>query len=637
MQRTAAPKVTGQGRRPPMANEMMKQDTNQTFHQWANIYPATTIEVLRPITEGPDRGINAVTNALTLQEFEDVLSQYFGKQHKIKDADKIFPRQSRIDHIIAEKQNEGTTNKPAGYDNSPTNAGWKFYVKKYFQCPNQNLRMDSGLLQLANHLYTPMPEPEQRFVEKMWNRYMPSAEHRQAPITSVEQSYIHYIQAHTHISTDKNGNDIYRHRGRDETFDFLKYGISSSFPKALISELNANCPSCKKKFNDHRKVGLKRERERIDHGVRRVSRRRRFGKSKDEQQTQPGVKIGENNTPPQRAPAPASVPTPFQPQNMDFWLNDVNQLPNNSIFDPNLQMNVPVADYHQIDDPFNNNNSQLGDPFLSGIYASHEYDETFAPQQNNFQAGQEDVDYYAINASGPPLDQPPCDNLMGGGALQGQGFNPQQNNDEDVLMNALVGYNQQHDFPVGYHPQQNNVQDVPNSQQNNLLGNLMNMQPNSQPHLGAWWDWSGFPGLEWILTFPPECMYSATLCSEPIWKDLSNNITFCIDENRVPAEVRNIVTEPGVPHVGGPGQANIQPNAYPELNPIDPQLSEQPEQYNPLEHGSFNIDDLFDELDKEPTPEPTPGPWSWNGGCKPQGARIGVLALPTNPQGANSG
>jgi len=167
------------------------------------------------------------------------------------------------------------------------------------------------------------------------------------------------------------------------------------------------------------------------------------------------------------------------------------------------------------------------------------------------------------------------------------------------------------------------------------------MQPNSQPHLGAWWAWSGFPGLEWILTFPPECMYSATWRSEPIWKDLSNNITFGIEENRIPAEVRNIVTEPGVPHVGGPGQANIQPNAYPELNPIDPQLSEQPEQYNPLGHGSLNIDDLFDELDKEPTPEPTleptPGPWAWNGGYKPQGARIGVLALPTNPQGANSG
>jgi hypothetical protein len=643
MQRAAAPNVAGRGRRPPMANEIMRQETNQTFHQWANVYPATTIEVLRPITKGPDRGTNAVTNALTLQEFEDLLSQYFGKQHKIKDADKIFPRQSRIDHIIAEKQNEGTTNKPASYDNSPTNAGWKFYVKKYFQCSNQNLRMDSGLLQLANHLYTPMPDPEQSFVEDMWNQYMPSAEHRQAPITSVEQSYIHYIQAHIHISTDKNGNDIYSHRGRDETFDFLKFGISSSFPKALISELNANCPSCKKKFNDHRKVGLKRERERNSHGIRRVARKRRFEKFREGQQTQPGVRIGEKYTPPQQAPAPASVPAPFQ-QNMGFWLNDVDQLPNNAIFDPNLQMNAPAADYHQIDDPFNNDNWQFDDPFLSGIYASREYDEAFAPQQNNFQAGQEDVDYYEINASGPPVDQQLHDSLMDGGALQGQGFNLQQNDDEDVLMNALVGYNQQHDFPVGYHPQQNNVQDVPDSQKNNLLDNFMNMQPNSQPHLGARWQWIGIPGLEWILLFPFECIYSATMWSEPIWKDLSSKITFGIEEKRIPAEVRNIVTEPGVPHVGGPDQANIQPNTYPEPNPfephlpeqlipIDPQLSEQPEQDNPLGHGPSNIGDLFDEPDKEPTP----GPWAWNGGCKPQGARIGVLTLPTNPQGANSG
>jgi hypothetical protein len=639
MQRAAAPKAAGQGRRPPMANEMMKQMTNQTFHQWANISPATTIEVLQPITEGPEKGTNAVTNALTLQEFEGLLSQYFGKQHKIKDADKIFPRQSRIDHIIAEKQNEGTTNKPASYDNSPTNAGWKFYVKKHFQCPNQNLRMDSGLIQIANHLYTPMPDPEQRFVEDMWNQYTPSAEHRQAPITSVEKSYNHYIQAHIHISTDKNGNDIYSHRGRDETFDFLKFGISSSFPKALISELNANCPACKKKFNNHRKVGLKRERERNSHGIRRVARKRRFEKFTEGQQTQPGVKIDENNTPPQQAPAPASIPAPFPPQNMDFWLNDVDQLPNNAIFDPNLQMNAPVVDYHQIDDPFNDNNWQMDDPFLSGIYVPNEYDEAFAPQQNNFQAGQEDVDYHEMNASGPLLDQQPYGSVMDGGALQGQGFNPQQNNDGDV-MNALVSNNQQHDFPVGYHPQQNNVQGVNDQQNNNFLDNSMNMQPNSQPHLGARWAWIGIPGFEWILLFPLECVYFATMWDEPIYKDLSSKITFGIEEERIPAEVRNIVTEPGIPHVGGPDEAN----AYPGLNPfeeqlpeqsipIDPQLSELPEQDDPLGQGSFNIDDLFDEPDKEPTP----GPWAWNGGHKPQGAGFGVLTLPTNPQGANSG
>jgi hypothetical protein len=77
MSRIASPNSFEEDLPPSMitADNMMK-GLQVTFRQWANIRGAPTGN-LPAILEGPNRGTNAYTNAITLQEFEDTLAQYY--------------------------------------------------------------------------------------------------------------------------------------------------------------------------------------------------------------------------------------------------------------------------------------------------------------------------------------------------------------------------------------------------------------------------------------------------------------------------------------------------------------------------------------------------------------------------------
>src|ERR1700722_16966174 len=89
-----------EGLRPRLAHEVMLQleeTTKQTFRQWVTFRTQPTYY---------DEYFNereANTEKIPLREFEDAVSLYFSQQFKMRDADKVFPRECRYIELIKEK------------------------------------------------------------------------------------------------------------------------------------------------------------------------------------------------------------------------------------------------------------------------------------------------------------------------------------------------------------------------------------------------------------------------------------------------------------------------------------------------------------------------------------------------------
>lgn len=434
----------------PMANKEMRQ-TSQTFHEWANIRGAP-FEDFPKIDRGPNAGTTALTNAVTLQHFEEALSQQFAKDKKTKDADKIFPRECRIQHLKIEAKNSGSTDKPEYFDNGDGDAQWKHWVSHNFKCPNENTQdVPNGLIQLADHLYeSPLSTLDREDIEAIYRRHAPNAPRLQAPVTSVENSYIDYLRAHIYLDTDNAGNQYWAHRGRDATFDHLKAGISSSFIKnPLISNINSGCPACKQRMATASAAGIEREKKRKVQkeanktaGIEEPARKRRNTK---------------NTSPQQQGTSPST--------NISVTVNPQN----NAEFDPNLQMNV---DFNNNNNNNNNFSSQNNDSaygyvsLLANMAYNAENNAPYFPQQYSgmLHPGPQYTTHHPAPYYSAEFQQQ--DNAMAGfGSQQNNGFGyysiPQGNNAMDDLNF------QQHNAQVNYFQQQNNIVDGFDGQQNN--------------------------------------------------------------------------------------------------------------------------------------------------------------------------
>ena len=237
------------------ATQFMRQSDGKgvfkTFNDWATIN---------------DLPFEVDQSVISLPDFKDVLSEYFSKQKKIKDADKIFPRQSRI-NAIKDDLASGKTPAPNNYPGD--DAQWKYHNRNKFQYhPNVLLYLQTGtqpyLVQHPQQLYESLSEAEQEDAKKQWKKHQPDEIYwNQAPVTAIEDSYRHYFSAHIYYIPDQDGKSAQvHHRGRDETYLRLKRGISSSFSKNLIMKINAMCPTCKAHVSANSKTGIEREAKR---------------------------------------------------------------------------------------------------------------------------------------------------------------------------------------------------------------------------------------------------------------------------------------------------------------------------------------------------------------------------------------
>jgi hypothetical protein len=301
-----------EGLRPRLAHEVMLQleeTTKQTFRQWVTFRTQPTYydEYFY------EREAN--TEKIPLREFEDAVSLYFSQQFKMRDADKVFPRECRYIELIKEKT-EGDTPKPTGFSKDDNNSAlWAYYVKfnfDYYQptWDNQNQlfspderhddwrtlehRSSDGIMQYANVLYEAMFDPktppkkknpkanldgQPQYVEilkkeerQTLSNLVKSSNHTgnyyQAPVTFLENAYIDYIKAHV-----KGRDQKFAHRGRDDTYNHMKMYISSSFSKDLIARINAVCPTCKERILSQGMAGKERELKRKGESKPRASKR----------------------------------------------------------------------------------------------------------------------------------------------------------------------------------------------------------------------------------------------------------------------------------------------------------------------------------------------------------------------------
>lgn len=244
------------------ANKIMRQRTGKTFHDWARIRPAPFQDWF---LGGKDASINALTSTVTLEGFEDAVSSYFAIKIKAKDPDKLFPREARIELVKAELKNKGTTSKPEGYDQSGSNANYKYWVHNSFEFrPTTAFQFKSRLIQHPGLLYYKEKEEKQKQIVQKWKDLYPKSEgpFSQAPVTSVENSYIDFLKAHIYTAKSKMGNLYFVHRGRDETYAQLTRGISSSFKKQLVTDISWKCPTCEPRMRELSEAGKAREKKR---------------------------------------------------------------------------------------------------------------------------------------------------------------------------------------------------------------------------------------------------------------------------------------------------------------------------------------------------------------------------------------
>jgi hypothetical protein len=240
------------------ANKMMRQPTGKTFHDWARIRPA-------PFQDYFLGNINALTSTVTFDDFEDAISSYFADKIKTRDPDKLFPRETRIELLKAELKNKGSTNKPEGYDQSANNAGYKFWAHNSFEFrPNSAFQFKSRIIQHPGFLYFKETEKSQKEIVRKYKKVDDKSEgpFPQAPVTSVENSFIDFLEAHIYRAQSKNGNLCFVHRGRDETYARLAVGISSSFAKQLVTDIMWKCPTCIPRMKELSEAGKAREKER---------------------------------------------------------------------------------------------------------------------------------------------------------------------------------------------------------------------------------------------------------------------------------------------------------------------------------------------------------------------------------------
>jgi hypothetical protein len=216
------------------ADEQMKQ-TQVSFRNWVTIRSFPAVCDL----EFHDR-FEALEQAISIRDFEDVVAFHFLQDKKTTDADKIFPREVRLLALATELQKPGT-DKPEGFDKKQTsgNEQWKYYTKKNFQLSFSENCSATGINQRAGFLYQAMAEAEQMDLRSSWIKSGRNETYYQAPVTALENAYVDYIKAHIRGKAENHA-----HRGRDDTFEQLKLGISSSFKKDLLKKLSEKCPSC---------------------------------------------------------------------------------------------------------------------------------------------------------------------------------------------------------------------------------------------------------------------------------------------------------------------------------------------------------------------------------------------------------
>jgi hypothetical protein len=236
--------------------EQTEVSFRELFQKWVNIrnFPSVVDLVFFDRWDAIRQG-----QAISIEDFVEVVSNHFQHNGKTKDHDKIFPRESRISALADELRNPGTTTKPEGFDKKleSGNEQWKFYVKKNFQLSSNPSQSAIGINQFGNCLYQIMTEKEQRELLKSWHKSGRDEPYYQAPVTPLENAYVDYIKAHIRGSAENHG-----HRGRDDTFEQMKLGLSSSFKKDLLRKLSDRCPSCMPRVEKAIEAAKKAEPER---------------------------------------------------------------------------------------------------------------------------------------------------------------------------------------------------------------------------------------------------------------------------------------------------------------------------------------------------------------------------------------
>jgi hypothetical protein len=164
-------------------------------------------------------------NMPTSQEWYDIVEQKFINGKKIKDQDKVIPRQQRINEIMAELRS-ANTKAPENYrtktDNS-TDAQWKFGCKTNYSLIVQN---------------TPFG-PQELLFRKVGDKLT----HR---VISLEESYSRICQAHQD-----------NHVGRDATFKWFKDNHVGGIKKTMVDAFIKMCPhgKCRK----HQQIGATKD------------------------------------------------------------------------------------------------------------------------------------------------------------------------------------------------------------------------------------------------------------------------------------------------------------------------------------------------------------------------------------------
>jgi len=284
----------------PVTREDKMKNTNITFREWAGILSCPP--VIDPLFRAR---IDDLQNAITIPNFQDVLANWFDANHKTADPDKIFPREARIDALKKELQNGGTQ-KPVTFDKKQEggNEQWRWYVKTNYQISAKDIELPDGLWNDGGTLYAQLKGNEPTRIVSAWKKSNPHVRRPvQAPVTALENAYIDYIKGHI------GGGG--RHRGRDETFEQLKLGISSSFAKGLIAKLNAMCPGCNKRIQQSKDAAKKAEPQRAE---ARAQRKRKADNDNFSEERQPTKKSRQTK----KSPSLASSSTTKSYHNIQF-------------------------------------------------------------------------------------------------------------------------------------------------------------------------------------------------------------------------------------------------------------------------------------------------------------------------------
>jgi hypothetical protein len=175
-----------------------------------------------------------------------ILGRHFAHNAKLVDREKSFPRQERINLLIQEKLNPGSTKPKAGM----SDASWKHNVNKDYSFSKDQVLWGSDanplpfLLNKPDTLYENFSNKQLDAIEKWYSSKTGrlSGQYEWLPeFRPVEDFYEIFLRGHV--------ADNMVHNGRDKTFNLIKYTMCSNYNKELLSALIRACPKCKYRDN----------------------------------------------------------------------------------------------------------------------------------------------------------------------------------------------------------------------------------------------------------------------------------------------------------------------------------------------------------------------------------------------------